>query len=504
MAGFLSYIGAIVAALACFVVLRALYRLTLHPLASFPGPKLAGATSLYQAWYDLRPSTSYVKTFPALHKKYGPIVRILPNQLHVHDINAYYEIFKSGSGFTRFRDQYHQPAGVGFFNILDPKVAKPWRDAYMPYFSKGAITRLEPLVHDRMNTFLQGLDAAASAEKPVDLSMGYRSLTSDVVTSYMFANQGIETLKVEDFQSPMLVALEKNFDFLQYTMYWNNFFYWFAGQLQKLTKEQTERFFASIAQTNWLIEQLKNKVEEIMKRGGSGSGFPTVFDCWAAPNEKRTFTPALDQLSADAFLFYGAGTDTTAYTLTAGTWGLIHHKDALAKLRKELHDVLPDSSGGKLVSPSALENLPYLRAVVKESLRMGMGVPGRLGRVVPAGGVNLCKRHIPAGTILHATHYCYHFDSEVFPSPESFLPERWLGPDANQLESKMIAFSRGPRSCIGINLAYAELYLSFAYVFSRFDMKPYKTAEEDMEWKDNFVVTTKGHLRVLLKRVDDE
>lgn len=124
----------------------------------------------------------------------------------------------------------------------------------MPYFSKSAIGRLEPLIHDRMNTFLQKLDAAASVEKPVDLSMGYRSLTSDLVTSYMFANKGIETLEVEDFQSPMLVALEKNFDFLQYTMYWNNFFYWFAGQLQTLTKEQTEKFFASIAQTNWLIE----------------------------------------------------------------------------------------------------------------------------------------------------------------------------------------------------------------------------------------------------------
>ncbi|KIW37891.1 uncharacterized protein PV06_09873 [Exophiala oligosperma] len=499
MPGFLLYLGAIVAASACFLVLRVLYRLTLHPLASFPGPKLAGATSLYQAWYDLRPSTSYVKTFPELHKKYGPIVRILPNQLHVHDINAYYEIFKSGSGFTRFKDQYHHPAGVGFFNILDPKVAKPWRDAYMPYFSKSAIGRLEPLIHDRMNTFLQKLDAAASVEKPVDLSMGYRSLTSDLVTSYMFANKGIETLEVEDFQSPMLVALEKNFDFLQYTMYWNNFFYWFAGQLQTLTKEQTEKFFADLSQ------QLKIKVGEIMKKGGSGSGFPTVFDCWAAPNVKRTFIPRLDQLSADAFLFYGAGTDTTAYSLTCGTWGLIHNKDALTKLREELHNALgaPDP-GGKLVSPSTLENLTYLRAVVKESLRMGMGVPGRLGRVVPAGGVNLCDRQIPAGTVLHAAHYCYHFDPEVFPNPESFLPERWLGPDANQLETKMIAFSRGPRSCVGINLAYAELYLTFAYVFSRFDMKLYKTTKEDMDWKDNFVVTTKGHLRVMLKKVDDE
>lgn len=85
MPGFLLYLGAIVAASACFLVLRVLYRLTLHPLASFPGPKLAGATSLYQAWYDLRPSTSYVKTFPELHKKYGQslLCFLLVNQFRI-------------------------------------------------------------------------------------------------------------------------------------------------------------------------------------------------------------------------------------------------------------------------------------------------------------------------------------------------------------------------------------------------------------------------------------
>lgn len=110
-----------------------------------------------------------------------------------------------------------------------------------------------------------------------------------------------------------------------------------------------------------------------MKKGGSGSGFPTVFDCWAAPNVKRTFIPRLDQLSADAFLFYGAGTDTTAYSLTCGTWGLIHNKDALTKLREELHNALgaPDP-GGKLVSPSTLENLTYLVSTSTQSERCGL------------------------------------------------------------------------------------------------------------------------------------
>ena len=108
MAGTSSYLGLAVVALLLFVILRAIYRVTLHPLAKFPGPKLAALSSAYQAWYDLRPGTSYIFEFPGLHKRYGkawksygirwriltvlgPIVRITPDQLHVFDIAAYNE-----------------------------------------------------------------------------------------------------------------------------------------------------------------------------------------------------------------------------------------------------------------------------------------------------------------------------------------------------------------------------------------------------------------------------
>ena len=74
MAAFLLYLSGALAAYVLFLVLRIIYRLTLHPLAKFPGPRLAGATSAYQAWYDLRPSTSYVKKFPDLHKQYGKCI----------------------------------------------------------------------------------------------------------------------------------------------------------------------------------------------------------------------------------------------------------------------------------------------------------------------------------------------------------------------------------------------------------------------------------------------
>lgn len=62
---------AAVAAFAFFFLTKYIYRVTFHPLAAFPGPRLAALTNLYGASYDLHPYRSYCKQFPDLHEKYG-------------------------------------------------------------------------------------------------------------------------------------------------------------------------------------------------------------------------------------------------------------------------------------------------------------------------------------------------------------------------------------------------------------------------------------------------
>ena len=71
-----------------YIVLKVVYRLTLHPLAKFPGPRLAAVTSLYNAYYDILQS-GLIKNLPDLHKKYGNIIRTQPNQLHIADLEGY-------------------------------------------------------------------------------------------------------------------------------------------------------------------------------------------------------------------------------------------------------------------------------------------------------------------------------------------------------------------------------------------------------------------------------
>ena len=57
--------------------------------------------------------------------------------------------------------------------------------------------------------------------------------------------------------------------------------------------------------------------------------------------------------------------------------------------------------------------------------------------------------------------------------------------------------------CVGINVAYAELYLALAHLFRRFEISNYGTSEADMEWDDCFAPVTRGHLKVMVKESVD-
>ena len=82
-------------------------------------------------------------------------------------------------------------------------------------------------------------------------------------------------------------------------------------------------------------------------------------------------------------------------------------------------------------------------------------------------------------------------DPEIFPNPLSFEPERWIEAEEKgfRLDRFMVSFGKGSRQCVGINLAWAELYLTLAYVITQFDMDVFDTTRERDVWikSDGFV-----------------
>lgn len=122
------------AALSYFVGLI-FYRLCLHPLAKFPGPKLAAVTRYYEGYYDVILNGQYTFKIAELHQQYGPIVRISPHELHVNDPAYYEKLYRQEGKWNKYDwsyDAFGAPMSAvcvsiprPFGNNLKPPKQKP-------------------------------------------------------------------------------------------------------------------------------------------------------------------------------------------------------------------------------------------------------------------------------------------------------------------------------------------------------------------------------------------
>jgi len=180
-----------------------------------------------------------------------------------------------------------------------------------------------------------------------------------------------------------------------------------------------------------------------------------------------------------------AGQQTTAHFLKTVSYHILANEGVHSRLKAELKEAIPNPAS---IPPLAqLERLPYLHAVVLEGHRVSYGVVGRLQRISPDQPLRYKDWVIPAGTPVSMTSVMQHEDPNKFPNPKKFDPNRWL--DApERLEKYLVNFSKGTRQCLGINLANAEIYLTLATVFRRFNVELYETTARDAEVAHDFFV----------------
>lgn len=171
-------------AFACFYAfVLVLYRLLLHPLAFFPGPKIAAATYWYECYFDVfkAPQGQYMYEIDRLHEIYGPVVRINPGLLHVKD-SEFFDSFVSGR-----RDRWGiKPTGApGSTSSTNPHDLHRIRRAPLnPFFSKRAATQLEPVIETNIEQLCHQLEDYCKNGKIVDLEAAFTALTLDTITKY--------------------------------------------------------------------------------------------------------------------------------------------------------------------------------------------------------------------------------------------------------------------------------------------------------------------------------
>lgn len=152
--------------------------------------------------------------------------------------------------------------------------------------------------------------------------------------------------------------------------------------------------------------------------------------------------------------------------------------------------------------------------MIEEGNRLSFGVTARTARIahepleyIPSHAKALPSSkksyNIPPGTPVSITTLSAHTAEGVFPDPFTFDPDRWLGDEGRARRKFQLAFSKGGRKCLGIELARAELYLVTAALVRAFDITLWQTDASDIEFRHDYQVAmprldSKG-IRVIAK-----
>ncbi|KHN95530.1 Cytochrome P450 [Metarhizium album ARSEF 1941] len=475
--------------IAYFLLLVA-YRLCLHPLAGFPGPKLAAASSWYEFYHDVIGRGVFCWEIKRMHDRYGPIVRINPDELHILDTSFYEEIYAPAS---KKRDKYADYVvflGVptGAFATCPHDHHRVRRKALNVSFSKRAIYEAEGLVRNKVRLLCARLGGIARADGVVRLDAALFALANDIITEYSFG-EGYDCLGKDDFQADfkgvLLTAVEAGAFIRQFP--------WAVGVVKAMPPAVLRRVsaaFASLLQWEAIVDK---RVRTLVaahggdeKKKGEEPPPPAAADRCVFTTLLNSDLPAAEKsyqrLSDEGKSLMGAGSETTSWTLTLLLWYVARDARILSRLREELRD-MPGGDGGDGGGSLLkwLEQRRYLSAVVNEALRFDHGAIGRLPRIAREP-LRYRDWVVPAGTPLSSTNYWVHMDESIFPDPHRFSPERWL--DAERagfpLQKYLVSFSKGSRQCVGQNLATAELYLTAAALLARFDFEFVDTTERDV------------------------
>ncbi|KAJ4423384.1 hypothetical protein N0V82_001988 [Gnomoniopsis sp. IMI 355080] len=449
------------------------YRLFLHRLATFPGPKIAAATRWYEAYYDAILNGQYTFKIAKLHKKYGPIVRISPHEIHISDATYYERLYRQEGIWNKY-EWANKAFGVPNSTItcVDHTLHKRRREPLERFISRanvvknlGVIQRLTGRLSDRIEDY-------AGRTESINLGSAVSAFVRDVATELLL-DKTYDNLGSEDFNEGMTAVFQGGGHVWRCTKHMP----WFgplmksmpSSVIEKIGDKGAKDFFGYLKDTLRITQELHTKLATADAEVEPQRTIVHAIALSSLPPSEKS----LPRLYDDVSTVTGAAFETTAATLRLILFYVYSNTDVLAKLRTELASARKESgSQDTEVDLQQLERMPYLTAVLTEGLRMSPGVATRLARIAPDRDLMYDDWRIPAGTPVGMTTVLMHYDESVYPEPERFDPGRWLDvKNRRRLEKVFGPFSRGTRICLGMHLAWIELYLVVAALVQKFDFK---------------------------------
>ncbi|KAK3320293.1 cytochrome P450 [Cercophora scortea] len=471
----------VVSLLIVLPISRIIYNLFFHPLRHFPGPLIQRASVLPFAMYwclGKQPSRTQ-----QLHDQYGPVVRVSPNHLSFCDTRAWKDIYghlpPTQPGAKKALEMDKTTPFHRMFDDLPPTILNARREEHKHVrralthgFSETSLRQQDALIVKSVNLLLQKLHEQADQASttgintPINAEAWYNYTTFDITGDLIFGT----TFGCLDDSTyhPWITGIMSAVKFGGYMMAISYVgLHWLVQIAFRLFGHR------NLAKMNRLSGEM------IQGRMGIKEDRDDLFE--GLRNIPEPWNLSFESLSGNAFILVLAGSETTATALSGATYLLTTHPEILAKLT---HEVRSTFESADEITMTSANRLPYLLAVINESLRMYPPVTSGLVREVPVGGGTVAGHYLPAGTFVEVQSWAMNHCATYWKDPWTFNPDRFLSSTeeareaGNTLEA-LQPFSLGPRNCIGRNLAYAEMRLILARIIFDFDLK---LADDSQQW----------------------
>ncbi|KAF5667311.1 cytochrome P450 monooxygenase [Fusarium heterosporum] len=423
-----------------YSVFQAVYNVTFHPLSRFPGPWTRGATKIpYLAamWTGF-----HHRAMHQLHEKYGPVVRIAPNNLSFINPEAWKDIYAHKK--TRDQEMVKDPE----FYVRNPDAPHivngnheehaRYRRLYSPGFSARSLREQEPLIQGYVNMFIGGLTRLCEhGETPIDMVQWFNFVTFDIIGDLAFGEPfGCLENGATDWLAKLnqIEEAQMRFRVIQHIPFVGRF----ARQIVN-TMLPTDAVIGAEGHRKLTYQKVARRVENNAHR-------PDFMDHILRQPPGKGFT--FQEMLSNSATLIQAGSETTATLLSGALFLLLHNPDKMEKLVDELTTAFKSDEDMTIENT---ERLPYLAAVLEEGLRLySPAVPG-FPRCVPKSGATIDGEYVPGGTSVAVNHYAAYHSPLNFSRPLEFIPERWINLDAFPEDKREVLqpFSVGPRNCIG-------------------------------------------------------
>ncbi|CAI0386883.1 unnamed protein product [Linum tenue] len=333
------------------------------------------------------------------------------------------------------------------------------------------LDRMLPLRRDEIGRSLQRTRNRAEAGEPMDVGGELIRVANNVISVMAMGERCSGGADEADWVRKLVAEtaeLTGKFNLSDYV--------WFCKRLDlqgfgKRLEDLRERFDSMMERIiEEHVEARMNKKKKTTVVGGNGGEVKDLLDVLLDIKEDQDSEIKLTRENIKAFIWdiFAAGTESSAITTEWAMAELINHPEILNRARKEIDSVVGKS---RLVQESDIPNLPYLQAIVKETMRLHPAAP--LIMRESSRDCEIQGYKIPARTRLFVNVWAIGRDPNHWDEPLEFEPERFMDGkmDARGQHFEFLPFGSGRRVCPGTTLALHMVHANLAAMIQCFEWK---------------------------------